>query len=117
MGAWTEADLAAAALRRLGVLASGQSATAEDAADVIASWESIHQNLRTEGLAPFAVNSIPVEAQHAVSHIVADANAGDFGVTGDRALLLQKDAADGMSTLRREYTAPTKRLPVHARYF
>ena len=117
MGTWSEADLAAAALKRLGVLGSGQTADAQDAADVIASWESIFQNLRTEGLAPFPVGAIPVEAQHALSHVVADANAGDFGIMGERAALLAKDAQDGMETLRREYRAKPKLLPTRARYF
>jgi len=117
MGVWSESDLAKAVLRRLGVLGTGQNPSAEDSADVIESWVSIHQNLRTQGVAPFPVSAIPVEAQHACSHILADANAGDFGVTGERAALLAKDSDEGFETLRREYAARPKLLPVWARYF
>ena len=117
MAIWTANDLAIAALRRMSVLATGQTATAEDLDGITTSWRSIHRNLRTEGLAPFPFDAIPEEAQHSLSHILADANAGDFGLTGERAALIAKDAQDGISTLQKEYAAEDKKLPTRVRYF
>lgn len=71
----TKAQLRSRVLEHLGVLAAGQSATAEDAALVDEAIDSAHERLRKFGLAPFATSAIPPWAQVPLRDYVA----GDVG--------------------------------------
>ena len=115
---WSMAMLAQDVLAKLVVTPVGQSPAPEDMAYVQQVYASRFANLRTDGLAPWPLNSIPTEAQQAVSRIVAAECCDAYGISGQRKMEIDAMAqASGWSVLRREYAAEAKRLPIRARYF
>lgn len=81
MATMTKSDIATRVLRRLKVLAIGQTASSEDSTFVEERIDSAHDELRKAGLAPFALASVPEWAQPGLIDYVAVDAAPDFGVT------------------------------------
>ena len=63
MATWTKAELAAKVLEYVGVVPAGQSAAAEDSTLVESVIDSVHDQLDSEQLVPFATSAIPTWAQ------------------------------------------------------
>ena len=115
---WSMSQLATDVLAKLVVTPTGQPPASEDLLYVQQVYSSRHANLRTDGLAPWGINSIPTEAQQAVSRIVAAECCDAFGITGQRKVEIDSMAQTaGWAVLRREYAAEPKRLPIRARYY
>ena len=115
---WSMSQLALDVLTKLVVTPVGQSPASEDMTYVQRVYASRFANLRTEGLAPWAINSIPTEAQQAVSRIIAAECCDAYGISGQRRIEIDAMAqAFGWSVLRREYAAEPKRLPIRTRYY
>lgn len=80
MATMTKADIATRVLRRIGVLALGQTASSEDSTLVEERVDSAHDELRKAGLAPFALATVPTWAQPGLIDYVAADVAPEFGV-------------------------------------
>lgn len=76
----TKADLRNRALEHLGVLAAGESPSAEDAALVDGRIDSLHEKLMARRLVNFETSAIPDEAVHDYMRIVANECAQAFGL-------------------------------------
>jgi hypothetical protein len=76
----TKAELRTRVLQHLGVLAVGQSASAEDAELVDESIDAAHDRLRKFGLVPFATSAIPTWAQTQLRNYVAGDVFRSFGL-------------------------------------
>lgn len=79
----TKAQLRNRVLQHLGVLAAGQSATAEDADLVDEAIDAAWAKLRKFGLMPFATSAIPEWAQQGLRDYVAAEVSPSFGIQGD----------------------------------
>lgn len=79
MATKTKAQLADMVLEHLGVLATGQSATEEDASKVETAIDGAWAILRKPGLVPFATSAIPEWAQFPLRDFVAGLVGKDFG--------------------------------------
>jgi hypothetical protein len=97
-------QLAADVLYKLVVTPITQTPEIEDMTYVQQVYASRFANLRTDGLAPWPINSIPTEAQQAV--------AGQRKIETDAMA-----QTSGWAVLRREYAAEPKRLPIRARHY
>ena len=84
MATWTKSELATAVLQNLGVLAAGETAASEDSNSVQASIDSVHAQLRSKGLVPFATSAIPEWAQLPLRDYVAFDVANVFGLGPQR---------------------------------
>lgn len=85
MAAKTKADLSTAVLRRLRILAAGETASAEDAALVEDEYDDTLEALREEGLVYWpntgrSTAEIPQVVFQALVGIMCDAVASAFGV-------------------------------------
>lgn len=84
MATWDATQLATQVLKELNIVATGQSASAEDVAKVTDVWPSIYQQLRRAGLAPWSSSAISEEFQLPVAKYVAGEVASQFGFSGAR---------------------------------
>jgi len=75
MASWTADELATKTLIELGVVGAGQSAAAEDAAEVKERWESVHAQLQKDLQIPFgdgtSTADIPAWAQEPLQKYMA----------------------------------------------
>lgn len=78
----TKAQFRDRVLEHMGILAAGQSASAEDAEIVEEAIDSAHDQLRKFGLAPFATSAIPAWAQPGLRSYVCDLVGPTFGFGG-----------------------------------
>jgi len=117
MATWSKAELAAAVLERLGAKAAGQPASAEDQVKTEAAIDSVHAELRRLNKAPFALATIPEWAQLALEEYMAGRLSGVFGITGQRRIEVENDAARGWQTLCAQTSAGRPRAPIRARHF
>lgn len=77
--ALTKADLRTAVLRRLGVLAVGETPSAEDAETVEATISRVHAELQADGIAYWPVNATPDVVTEPMIYLVAAYAAPEFG--------------------------------------
>lgn len=117
MADWTKATLADRALEVMGVLASGQTANTEDSTRVEEIADSVYGRLRSEGLAPFALDTIPPWAQIPLRDIVALEAAPLFGITGQKKADTVFNANRGNLELRKQVASKRNPAPVRARYY
>ncbi len=94
-------------LERLGVLAAGQSVSANDLAAVGPVLDSLHDQLRKKGLAPFATSAFPMWAQQPFTKALAEEVGPIFGrmQPGGREVG-EKELAEQLSGKR--HARPTK---------
>ena len=105
MAAITKAELRTRILESLGVLAAGETATAEDAARVDASIDAFFGDLSAYGTPSFATSSIPEFAQDAMRDCVAFRVAATFGIPSQRLSDLATLFAAGWGLLTRQSAA------------
>lgn len=113
MATLTKSELRDRVMHHLGVLAVGQSASAEDAALVEEAIDAAHAMLRKFGLAPFATSAVPEWAQVPMRDYVAGAVGKSFGF-GDA---FAQGAAIAERELARQASGYKHALPVVAEYF
>lgn len=117
MATLAKSEVADRALEAIGIKAAGQSAAAEDANRAQESVDSVYQMLRKEGLAPFAVATVPEWAQPALIHLVAFDLAATFGLSGDRLQSVSSLAQKGHSDLATQVFGKRHPAPIKAEYF
>lgn len=117
MANWTSAELAADVLRRLGVTASGQSATAEDLDVVTDAYASIYPRLRMRGVAPWGSEAIEEEAQVPLSQYVASQVYSAWGFTGDKEATIRIEGKLGLQELYLASSSKRTCLPVRVTHF
>jgi len=117
MATWNATELAEGVLIQLGVLAAGQSATAEDTKVVTDSWNSIHPQLRRFGLAPFALAVIPEEFQEPLVKYVAGQVSAKFGLAGAREATVMREGMRGWTQIQEQVSADRTVLPTRPDYF
>lgn len=117
MAAWTRTDLINRALELVGAKPGGQSASSEDvnlAGDVV---DSVFDQLRYEGLADFAISSIPEYAQRPLSKIVACELASDFDVSQAKYARLEVQKASGRRELETQAEGRDQNVTVKRIWF
>jgi hypothetical protein len=114
----TLAQLRNRVLMELGVLAAGETATAEDAAVVESVAGAVHAMLAREVFLDWSLAAIPQNVYEPVAAVVAARAAGQFGVTGPRLQELVGLAAQGMGDLQTQTQARDhSTAPIPATYF
>jgi hypothetical protein len=86
------------ALQRLGILASGETASAEDRALVVETYESVYEeiNARVGTRAYWSVGGdVPDELALPLATIVAYQLTDEFEVPAEKAMKLRMDSEDG----------------------
>lgn len=86
-------------LRKLTVLAKGQTAKAEDASLVESHISSIHSNLLAKGKIYWPVDNTPEEAVNAFVWIVANECKTEFGITNPELPLKSQQATTDIAEL------------------
>lgn len=87
----TKADLRTAVLRRLGVLAVGETPSAEDAETVEATISRVHAELQADGIAYWSVNATPDGVAEPLIYLVASYVAPEFGLpAGDTTTFMRR---------------------------
>jgi hypothetical protein len=117
MATWNETELANAVLTQLGVLASGQSAAAEDAKVVTDTWSSVYQQLRRHQLAPFSSSAIDEEFQEPLAKYMAGQVYVKFGITGPREQSISADAMRGWQQLQEQAGSDKSVSSVRPRFY
>lgn len=118
MATYTKAQLRNRVLRELGVLAAGETATAEDAQVVEEMIDAFHAMLEREVFIDWSLDAIPQNIYEPLAAVVAARCAGQFGVAGPRLAELAALASQGMSDLHtqtqaRDYSS----APIPATYY
>lgn len=118
MTTYTKAQLRNRVLRELGVLAAGETATAEDAQVVEELIDTQHAMLARELFVDWTTSTIPQNVYEPLAAIVAARGAGQFGVTGPRLQELLALAVQGMADLHTQTQAQDySSAPIPANYF
>jgi len=111
MATWDEEELATQVLKELGVVGSGQTASAEDTARVTAVYPSIYEALANRGLASWESDEIEEEAQLPLAKYVAGKVASSFGFTGQRLAELRGEGQQGWLELQEAAAADRQLIP------
>lgn len=117
MANWTKVDLTQNVLERIGIVGAGESPAAEDTNLVTGVVESVYDQLRKEGLVPFAVSSIPDWAKQPLSKVASYEAKDYFGIGGQRAQILAVAANEGRRELARQVAGHRRKLRIRARYY
>lgn len=117
MATWNATELAEGVLIQLGVLAAGQTASAEDTKVVTDTWASIHPQLLRFGLAPFASTAIPVEFQEPLVKYVSGQVSAKFGLTGAREATIMREGMLGWTQIQEQAGADRTILPVRPDFY
>ncbi len=117
----TPHDLATRVLKLLGLLDAQEEASAEDAADIIRTYEEKWSEFSARELVYWPRDVIPDEAFQHIARIVADDMATTFGraapVENDESGRQTTMGAKGMMGLRRLIERQATGLPTVADYF
>lgn len=112
----TQSDLAKAVLQDLGVLAAGETASAEDNALVQERIGQVHEELVDNGLVSFTLAAIPSKVMRPMSIIVAAecwrAYHGEDGV-----VVAEQKAAAARARLAQQAQRVNTQQPGHAVYY
>lgn len=111
MATLTRLQMVDKVMRRLGVLGAGQSAGANDAAEVGQVLDNLHDEYRALGLAPFATSAFPTWAQEPFAKIIGEDAAPYFGLNRQG----WKD--QGQRDLTKQLRTHNKGNPIRAKYF
>lgn len=108
MSSISKAELRVRILQQLGVLAAGETASAEDASVVDAAIEAFHEGeLKKFGTPSFATSATPEWAQDAMRDCVALRLVQVFGTPSQRIAELSQASAAGIALLVRHMLAVT----------
>lgn len=95
----TKAEIRNRVLKKLGVLARGQTANAGDASHVEQAYDELHAELTERSLAVWAITAdVPDKLAQSMVDMLAFRVCNDYSVSNDRYARLQADAvkAEGM---------------------
>ncbi len=95
MATWDATELATQVLIELGILASGQSAAAEDVGKITRVYPSIYRRLRRAGVAGWSSTAIVDGAQFPLAQYIAGEVASSFGFSGNRLIEMERKGASG----------------------
>lgn len=116
--AYTQAQLRDRVLQELGVLAAGETATAEDAELVEDVICAVHAMLRREFFVDWQLDSIPPEVIEPLMAVNAARLAGRFGLSTERRRELLAFGVQGMSDLATQCQTPEAGPdPIAATYY
>jgi hypothetical protein len=94
-------------LRRLGVLARGQTATAEDTADMVNAYAEVWARLDKRHLAYWDDDdSVPNEHVNDVVALMAKSRLDDYGVDGERRVSILSDASQAEYNIAKITASP-----------
>lgn len=112
----TKSELVSAVLRRLRVLAAGETADANDADLVGEVYDSEYQQLKLLGLVPFDSNAVASWAERPLVRYIAAEVGPEFGHSNEMENQAKKDRAlrDLRTQMARQRSRP---LPTKAEYF
>lgn len=114
----TKAQLRDMVLQELGVLAAGETATAEDAELVECVIDAQHAMLRKEVFVDWTLDAIPLEVIEPLMSINAARCARRFGLSAERRQELLNLAVIGMSALHTQCQTPEGSSdPIAALYY
>lgn len=117
MADWTQADWANKTLVYLTVAPAGVTPPADDTNTATEVSQSVYEQMRKLGLAPFAVSAVPEWAQQPLKKILAYELAPEFGISGQRLAELQNGAAKGVKELRQQCAGYRHPIPAKARFY
>lgn len=117
MATWNATELATAVLKRLGVLAAGQTAEAEDAKIVTDAWNSVYPQLRHHGIAIWASGAIEEEFQEPLEKYMAAKVYSSFGFSGAREQTILREGLEGWRVLQEMAGADRTTLPINPYYY
>lgn len=117
MTTYTAAQLRNRVLQELGVLAAGETASADDAALVDAVVADVHAMLDKEVFVSWATSAIPDTVMEPLVMIVAARCAGRFGLPPDRRQELLALHEVAMGQIRTQVQAEPNDAPVRAEYY
>lgn len=117
MATWTQAEWATASLVRLGIVAAGQAASAEDQTLANDKAGQIYPQLRRKGLAPFAVATIPEGVQDQLEAILAYKLTPHFGITPERKAIFAAEARQAMHELAAFLASDKHQTPIEVEDF
>ena len=117
MATLTRQEISDRALEALGVKAAGVNAIAEDGNRSKEKVDAVYNRLRREGLAPFALATVPDWAQTQLINLVAVDLAPDFGVSGQRLQLLGINQEASRIELGRQVANMVPPIPVRSESF
>ena len=113
MATSTAADIHQAALEFLGITGAGQTPEDEDRELAADAYDSVYRNLRRKNLLPFPQGEVPKWAKLALGKVVGIKMVGHFGITGDRYIVLKREAKEAMTELQGG-SSPTRKQTRHA---
>lgn len=119
MATKTKAQIATLVLESLGVKAAGVAASAEDSERVEDAIDSVHDQLRARGLAPFELATVPEWAQEPLADYVAGSLSmlNVFRVSGERAGLLRQARQEGYRILLEQNQVQDPGIPAKPYWF
>lgn len=113
----TAAELRTEVLVRLGIVAQGQAASAEDADIVDKAITSIFDQLKATHLASFSTSAIPEWAQLPLEKYITGQVAPKFGVSGQRLMEIMSVAKEGWRDFERQLSGREQNMVTEARYY
>ena len=115
----TKVELRNRAMKEIGKLSVGQTASSEDAADVEAVIDNVLEWLVVKNASTWGNDStlIPEEAQESFVILIADRIAPQFGYPADKQIVLNGRAVNARSDLLEQASALRSGEPIKAEYF
>lgn len=114
----TAAEIRNKALRRLGILGLGQTASSELSNDVDAAYNEVYARLSEVGLVGWALaSSVPNEYVAPMVALVAGERVDEYGVAGERYQRIKADAAKAEMDIRRLINGQYVSRSVEATYY
>lgn len=117
MANWTRADLGNRALEALGVKSPSQSANAQETARATEAVDQVYERLRKRHHVTFATSAIPPWAQDSMRDMVAQQLLAVFGVSQQRAAVIQAMAAKAKADFAEQVASKKPPIPVEINFF
>lgn len=115
----TKVEFRNRALKKIGKLSVGQTASSEDAADVEAIMDNLLEWLVVENASTWGNDPtlIPEESQEAFITLLADSISVEFSYPADKQIVLNAKAVNALSSLHKQSSALRSGEPIKAEYF
>lgn len=119
MATYTREQLRNRVLGRLGVLDPSEAPESFDSEAVLEQMQHTLEELYEDGLVPFDIDGdeIPAPYMTALSYVIAQPMAPDYGVSGERAAQIEAGYVRGMKRLWRLKSQPYFGTVQQATYF
>lgn len=118
MATITRAQLIERVLQNLGVLAAGQTPSAEDSFATGEAIDSVYARLQRDEKAPFTLSAIPEWAQPSLRDVVSYELKDVFGISGERLQSIGEAYARGTQQISKQTSVQhDPRIRQRARYY